>query len=340
MNPELGAYLSAFERETGTTVILRAYIDIDYFNPWVATYRGSQKTRKAFEISRAKPAHAVIDIAYSPTGMKSKYEVAGYSITVRDSLRTPAFREIFGEEDFIRMRDTLQAAMGSGPVQGVDSAGFNAAVIRALEALKGDPKTKPDPGYKVTFRKGEAKGYDAYRYPALNSYYRRDVAGNPIPWIAIDAQKPSALTGRYRVADTEAAKETLLNIEAGDLVSGAPSIRDTTVTQALGPAGKSRELTVEANYFRTNRFGKGTETVAGQIAVAAYEPLPVRLVVVYEQGNPLSFSTAELKKYLDDVYGQAVVSWDVRAEAFDYSFPSDVSTVEISFLPNFSKDLK
>ncbi|MDR1155656.1 MAG: hypothetical protein LBL04_13200, partial [Bacteroidales bacterium] len=33
MNPELGAYLSAFERETGTTVILRAYIDIDYFNP-------------------------------------------------------------------------------------------------------------------------------------------------------------------------------------------------------------------------------------------------------------------------------------------------------------------
>jgi hypothetical protein len=325
MNPELGAYLSTFERETGTTIILRAYIDIDYFNPWVASYRGSQKTRKAFEINKAKPAHAVIDIAYSPAGMKSKYEVAGYNITVRDSLRTPAFREIFGEEDFIRMRDTLQAAMGSGPVQGVDSAGFNAAVIRALEALKGDPKTKPDPGYKVTFRKGEAKGYDAYRYPALSKHYHTDNAGNPVPWLSASIRDALTLQGRYEVKDPEAAKETPLNIEVADLTAGDPQVKDTILTQALRPAGEAREVDIMASYFRTNRFGKGVETVAGQVALAVYKEKEMNLVVVLpadSRNNIPQVDAKKLESYLDEVYRPALVSWKVRTETLDYDYPA------------------
>jgi hypothetical protein len=99
-----------------------------------------------------------------------------------------------------------------------------------------------------------------------------DSAGNPVPWIAIDAHKPYTLTGRYQVADPAAAKQTPINIEAADLTAGPPQVKDTTVTQTLAPAGSAHELTAEANYFRTNRFGSGVETVAGQTGVAAKMP--------------------------------------------------------------------
>ena len=189
LNPELGEYLDYFENETGTSIIIRSFIDIDYFDVWVSSFRAAQKTMKDFEIGRANPAHAVIDIVYTPTGMLSKYRVAGFNIEVRDSLRTSAFMEIFSDEDFARMRDTIQNIMGTGPVEKIDSAGFNIAIIRGLEALKGDPGLKPDPVHRVTFRQGDAVGFDTYKYPALNSQYRSDATGNQIPWLALDANR-------------------------------------------------------------------------------------------------------------------------------------------------------
>jgi hypothetical protein len=136
MNPDLGEYLAEFERITGTTIILRAYIDIDFVSRWVNIYRASQKKRKEFEVSQAKPAHAIIDIAFAPT-MASQFSVENYTISIRDSLRTDAFREIFSDEDFQRMRDTIQATMGN-TTNNIDMLDFNIAIVRGLETLKGD----------------------------------------------------------------------------------------------------------------------------------------------------------------------------------------------------------
>ena len=338
LNPDLGAYLADFENETGTTVIIRAYIDITYFNPWVVALRASQKAQKAFEINRANPAYTIIDIAYSPTGMKNKYDVAGYNIIVRDSLRTSAFKERFSDEDFARMRDTIQAAMGN-TVATVDTLGFNSAIIRGLEALKGDLKMKPDPGYKVTFRKGDAAGYDTYKYPALNSNYQRDAAGNPIPWLAIDAKQTQTLRGKYYAADTEAAKETPLKINAEDLAAGSLTMEgDSVIKQTITPAGRAREMTVEANYSRLNKFGKEQETVAGQIAVAAYEPLVMNVVIVHQPDRKPDFDETVLQKYLNEIYRQAVVSWNVQYRAFNYSFPSEIQ-IGNALLSSYSNDM-
>ena len=50
-NPELGAYLANFEKETGASIIIRAYIDIDYHNIWATSFLAAQRKRKAFEIN-------------------------------------------------------------------------------------------------------------------------------------------------------------------------------------------------------------------------------------------------------------------------------------------------
>jgi hypothetical protein len=78
------------------------------------------------------------------------------------------FNEKFKDEDWQRMTDTILRIMGTQIVK-IDSVGFNNAIIRCLDALKGDTRLKPNPEYKLTFRKGGAAAFDAYRYPGIVS---------------------------------------------------------------------------------------------------------------------------------------------------------------------------
>jgi hypothetical protein len=70
--------------------------------------------------------------------------------------------------------------------------------------------------------------------------------------------------------------------------------------------------------------------------VAAYEPLKMNLVVVHRQGEAPDI--ARLQQSLNGIYGQAAVSWNVRAELFNYAFPAEIETGN-TLLSSYSKEM-
>ncbi len=328
----LGSYLSGFEKETNATIIVRAYIEAPFFNPWVWIFKTSQQVRKTAEILTAKSAFAVLDIVLTPVSI-NKYTVSTYNIDIRDSIRSPEFRQIFAETDWQRMRDTMQFLFGK-TIKNIDTTKFNTAIRRGLEALKG-PAEESDPHYSVSFKKGSCPGYDEYQFSTLRKYYGTAVDGLPVSWLSADATQTCLLEAHFAVGNPQFAQAFPLSVDAAGLNSGPPLLQDTLLKQQILSGGIMQELHVEAVYASNNRFNKNKK-VAGQVSIAAYEPKEKKLIVVvpYE----LELSAVEIQSYLNEVYGQAIIKWNVETKSFKYDFRPAIST-EKAFASNYSKDM-
>ncbi|WP_057951417.1 hypothetical protein [Salinivirga cyanobacteriivorans] len=150
-------------------------------------------------------------------------------------------------------------------------------------------------------------GMDAYRDPPVTGYQTlttgTQVTG--IGWKAMSTDETGML--RVQVNDSDADE---LNFQYQSGGTGVSADGDATSGYTLSlqaPPGNEDILLAVCNRDTTT----GEASIAGGIGVAAYERFALELKVV-PVGHELNYTQEQLEEALNDIYGQAVVSWDVE----------------------------
>src|SRR6056297_1496573 len=158
-------------------------------------------------------------------------------------------------------------------------------------------------------------GMDAYRDPPVTGYQTltmgTQVTG--IGWKAISTDETGMLRVEVNDNDTDELDFQYQSGGTGVSVDGDAASGYTLSLQA--PPENEDILLAVCNRDTTT----GEASIAGGIGVAAYERLALELKIV-PVGHELNYTEDQLEDALNDIYGQAVVSWDV-----EYLPPLDIN---------------
>src|SRR6056297_1043825 len=150
-------------------------------------------------------------------------------------------------------------------------------------------------------------GMDAYRDPPVTGYQTltmgTQVTG--IGWKAISTDETGMLRVEVNDNDTDELDFQYQSGGTGVSVDGDAASGYTLSLQA--PPENEDILLAVCNRDTTT----GEASIAGGIGVAAYERLALELKIV-PVGHELNYTEDQLEDALNDIYGQAVVSWDVE----------------------------
>lgn len=177
---------------------------------------------------------------------------------------------------------------------------------------------------------GSRLGFDRKQYDALARYYQRLGNGSFVPWKALSSSEPDKITA---VVQSENITPTHVTFEAGGVghpvvangKSISASIRGTT------PDFEEELLALHSPHDSI------PPTVVGKVNIITYNPAHYKLVIVPVNTArlPEGVGGTEIERYLDGVYSQAVVGWDVTVmsplavaldETFDNHPPGGLSS--------------
>ncbi|MEM9338150.1 MAG: fibronectin type III domain-containing protein [Bacteroidota bacterium] len=222
------------------------------------------------------------------------------------------YEEIISEETTVQdLEDEVKEALG----EAVDAAKGGNIVEAARQVLKARTinsrlKAKKEQAVHadsvkvvaVTFTAG-GKGYDlgpGHDGIALNYYKLITDDGDAYgPWFSIQANQSARITAEW-VSSSEVPKDSIAFTLGDQAISATPSADGWELTIPAGKAGEKMVL----------KAVSGTRTV-GIAAIAFYQQENRKVTLVSVNGEEIPTAT-EAADYLNDVFGSAVVQWEVN----------------------------
>jgi len=192
-----------------------------------------------------------------------------------------------------------------------------------------DTITKDTPiDFMVQFKENEDQqyGFDFKQHEALSSRYEQmQINGQnySIPWKSIKMGSTDPITAEIIGKDEFPNMIGFRNLSANLATSPSESPTEKTVT--LQTTTEEEEITAYVLQERTNEEGeKEEESIAvGKLKVKQYEQIRKNIVLV--QVNDAEVPTPSLlQDKLNDIYGPAVVEWDVSAAEEPYEVSTDI----------------
>ncbi|MCG8532714.1 MAG: hypothetical protein MI749_18935 [Desulfovibrionales bacterium] len=173
-----------------------------------------------------------------------------------------------------------------------------------------------DPGFFIEFQELQAKGrLDRHdpKQQALASQYESLTAGGKtakVPWLSVESG-----------ISTEAAFELPTEAKASFEKNIFLNLNGQTVAHAKAPSKEKQfkfSVTASGDMATTElkaQYGVSADNApytVGQLNLASYNEKSFTVVVVPAGGSLKGVTQDKLKKYLDKVYGQAIVQWKVE----------------------------
>jgi|GEM_PF-1485541 len=163
------------------------------------------------------------------------------------------------------------------------------------------------------------RGFDAKRHEALAQHYRKgpnEFTGKDeyIPWKAIEAAKTDVVEV---VSPGRSNRAELAKVQFNSPTGSVPASRvaDDRFQLTLQGAGRAENTQEIRAYYPTG--GNSGYTMA-RLNVVTYNKLPKNLVIVPLTGTDGVPTGEDVRRVLNQIYGQAVAEWSVAvAPAFD-----------------------
>jgi len=192
---------------------------------------------------------------------------------------------------------------------------------------------------------GNKFGFDAYpsAIPQILKEYKKEKVLDKdyiIPWQSAEANGKPALVNMHIQTKVPDSIQSRLKVEMNSqkLTFAASPKGDTIRILNLTGQGNKHEDLITASYL--NDAGK--EIPIGFLNLVSYTRQTLKLVIVPVDGE-FKYTSADLQKYLDQVYGPAITTWEVSQTAnlsvsYDEGETNGLNTSR-SFLSSFNKEM-
>src|SRR6218665_900785 len=202
--------------------------------------------------------------------------------------------------------------------------------ITHTTAAEARAASKREYGFSLAFEKalGDPSGFDKYdeKTQALKNTYET-IGEYAVPWKATGAGTATV----KGILNFGTAKELTFEQEGARLNYDEFS---NILTLNPAAAGSIAQVTVK------EKEGD-KEKIRGKLNVAGYAPMTKTLHLVPVNNAVCAASEAEIKRYLDEVYGQALVSWQTVTEnKLEVPFAGDFDDGKSGLLSTYTADMR
>lgn len=199
--------------------------------------------------------------------------------------------------------------IGNGYIVKEDGEIIKTTATDAVQAgERGQREYSSDPNLSVTFTRSEGRakyGFDEMRQGTLAQHYQQTENGKYVAWKALS----SGESDYVKVVADGTTDLTKVKFERVGLL-------DEELT-----LGSSDELTLTGQYNAANEellatyseSDSATKQIVGKVNLVSYEGLTRKLVLVTINNTTFTASTAALEHKMNEIYGQAVVDWEVSS---------------------------
>ncbi len=154
-------------------------------------------------------------------------------------------------------------------------------------------------------------GFDISKYPQHRLHYNIMVLPDnttvPVPWAASNAGEQAQIKAKWLPNSGVPADSIIFKSGAdGETLSAGRSGNEWTVM--LPQIYKGQSLVV-------NAVNSASNNIVGKLNAFGYETLPRKVHIVPVGTSRANFTKEELTSYLNEVYAQALATWDVTLEA-------------------------
>lgn len=223
---------------------------------------------------------------------------------------------------------------GNGYV--IDEKG-NVAKTTASEATAAAHRGERQYRTAVIFSQGRGRfGFDEKKYDHLAHYYQQLDDGTYVAWKAISSSSPDELEA---IAEVDGANPELTFESGGTPLTGIVLQGNRYTLRVQGKAGGIEEelLALYSNGDSLPRL------VAGKINIVTYDPIHYKLEVIPVNGAvlPGGLEAARIAQHLNEVYSQAVVTWEVSVrERLEVPLGETFDDGDAGLFSNYTADMK